>query len=1095
MDQLSLPGFELLDKIGQGGMATVWKARQLSLDRLVAIKVLSPRLASEPADVERFHAECRSAAMLKHPGIVQVYDALMHKGLYCLIMEYVAGESLGNRIRRKKKMSEDEVLFVLEHVGQALGHAWKSAGLIHCDIKPDNILIDADGSVKVTDLGLATTLGGMNALAQTDEVMGTPQYMSPEQIIGTPALDTRTDIFSMGATVYQMLTGKMLFEGTADDAVLDLMLKGQVPDVLDLTPSLSSRIAWMTEKMLARNREHRHADWSAVTADVARLMRRGYPAPPFPAPVGSVMQRSNRRLKPHQPAPPPTTTLDKAPGSSSDTVLRTLLVIGILAALAVAAYFIFRPRAAPHTPLRPPPAVHRAPAPTPNPAVDSAEKRYAEMFEFAKNWWQSNPERYQEAIDQFDRVAKATRDSKYSLMALDAMRSVREARQAALQGVMQPLRDGAAKLGQARQFDDAAALFEDYSGKLAAETGRERRIEAQRWRKKAAQAHQSRQAQGNEARLAFEGLLDEAVASLLQNRLEEAAQTLAAAESRPEMQSLLAELKTVADLVKKAGAMDQKIADSFTRQAGQEVTVQLLSGPKTIVLDAVRNGAVFGDQKVSVGEGVAVALIKIRFSFDELAPRERLQRMGPDTDPDVALFKGCAALHNRGAADARLFFSALPEPLGPRLLAGLERREAEAAAARPAAPTVAPPPSAEPAKAAPADGIRPSADAFAALLVEANPGLKLFNIKCETDSRGNIVRFECKSPHLQNLEPLNKLAASLECLSIPDNQAANLAPLAGLSRLRRLNLAGSSVADLAAIKDLRLESLNLNNTRVKDLSPLRGMPLLELEIAATRVSIFDPLRNFSLTRVNLANTPFSELSFIRDMPLRDMNISGTKVFDFLSLRRFPQLAVFQAADTGFKDPSLLAEMPLVELNLANTKLNDLTALRRMPLQNLNISGTPVKDLSPLQGHKIEQLRFNNCRIKDLTPLAGLPLKVIAFSGTLIEDLTPLRGLSLTEFVAANTGIGDLSPLEGMPLSRVILSNTKVTSLKPLASAPLTELRCEGLNPECLAVLRSPDLEILYCDLRPGQMGQMGLFQAFPRLKELNGYELFRRMQN
>ncbi len=1076
-------------------MATVWKARQLSLDRLVAIKVLSPRLASDPADVERFHAECRSAAMLKHPGIVQVYDALVHKGLYCLIMEYVAGESLGSRIRRKTKMSEDEVLFVLEHVAQALGHAWKSAGLIHCDIKPDNILIDADGSVKVTDLGLATTLGSMNALAQTDEVMGTPQFMSPEQIAGTPALDSRTDIFSLGATVYQMLTGKMLFEGTADEAVLDLMLKGQVPDVLDLTPSLSSRIAWMTEKMLARDREHRHADWSAVTADIARLMRRGYPAPPFPASGGSVMKRSNRRLKPHQPAPPPTTALDKAPGSSAETVMRTLLVIGILAALAVSAYFIFRPRPAPRLPIMPPRAVQASVSKPAAPPVESAEKRYAEMFEFAKNWWQANPERYQEALDQFDRVAKATKDSKYSLMALDAIRSIREARQAALQGVMASIRADAAKMGQARQFAEAAELFENYSGKMAAETARDRRAEAQRWREKAAEAHQTRQTQESEARLAFEGILDEAAASLLQNRLEEAAQRLAAAESRPEVQPLLAELKAVTALARTAAAMNQKIADSFTRQAGQEITVHLQSGPKTLVVDAVRNGAVFGDQKVSVGEGVAAALIKIRFSLDELAPRERLQRMGPDTEPDVALFKGCSSLRNGGSADARRFFSTLPEPLGPRLLAALERREAEAAAAQQAEPAVTPPPSAEPSAAVPADGIRPSPDAFTTLLVDANPGLKSSDIKSETDNQGNIVRLECKSSHLQNLEPLGKLASSLESLSIPDNQAGSLAPLAGLSRLRRLDLAGSVVVDLAAIKDLRLESLNLNNTRVKDLSPLRGMPLLELEIADTRVSIFDPLRSFSLTRLNLAKTPFSELSVLRDMPLRDLNISGTKVFDFISLRRFPQLAVFQAADTGFKDPSLLAEMPLVELNLANTKLNDLSALRRIPLQNLNISGTPVKDLSPLQGQKIEQLRFNNCRIKDLAPLAGLPLKVIAFSGTPIEDLTPLRGLALTEFEAANTGIGDLSALEGMPLSRVILSNTKVTSLKPLARAPLTELRCEGLKPECLAVLRSPDLEILYCDLRPGQMGQMGLFQAFPRLKELNGYELFRRMQN
>jgi eukaryotic-like serine/threonine-protein kinase len=215
MDRLSIPGFELIDKIGQGGMATVWKARQLSLDRIVAIKLLASRLASDPTDVERFRTECKSAAMLKHPGIVQVYDAIVHEGMCCLVMEHIAGYSLGDWIRRKAPLSEEDAILVAEHVARALDHAWRSASLIHCDIKPDNIMIDTDGTIKVADLGLAVTIGAMSSMAEADEIMGTPNYMSPEQITGQKTLDCRTDIYSLGATLYQMLTATMLFASPA----------------------------------------------------------------------------------------------------------------------------------------------------------------------------------------------------------------------------------------------------------------------------------------------------------------------------------------------------------------------------------------------------------------------------------------------------------------------------------------------------------------------------------------------------------------------------------------------------------------------------------------------------------------------------------------------------------------------------------------------------------------------------------------------------------------------------------------------------------------------------------------------------------------
>ncbi len=438
MEPFSIPGFEVLGKIGEGGMASVWKARQLSLDRLVAIKALSASAAGDPADVERFQAECRSMGMLKHPGIVHVHDALVHAGHYCLIMEYVDGESIGARIRRTTRMTEDDVLRVLLNVAQALGHAWKTTGLVHLDLKPDNILIDADGSVKVADFGLATTITSLGFLSPTSEVMGTPPFMSPEQIRGKPKPDCRSDIYSMGATAYQMLTGRLLFEGMSDEAVLSLHLKGHASDAMDLVPSLSSRICWLTEKMLARDREHRHADWDAVTADVKRLLLHHDPVLPMPRPKASVMKRSANRKTIKAPAPIVPSATARTGGDSAARVVLYALLLTVLLAIAVIRLFPRFKNEAFQTVLPPQWLPTPSPAtPHPPPAAPSPETR-AEERQPAK------------------RPPEAT-----------------------FQEVLAILKSQADPLAAKGRFRDAAAVYESYSGPLAKETARDRAAEAE----------------------------------------------------------------------------------------------------------------------------------------------------------------------------------------------------------------------------------------------------------------------------------------------------------------------------------------------------------------------------------------------------------------------------------------------------------------------------------------------------------------------------------------------------------------------------------------------------------------------------------------
>ena len=208
-----LPAYEIHELIGRGGMGTVHRARQRSLDREVAIKLLSPDLASTPGFAERFEREARALAKLNHPHIVTVHDFGCVQGHFFLVMEYVTGVSL-RQLLQQRQLSQAEALALVPQLCEALQYAHEH-GVVHRDIKPENILLDARGRVKIADFGLAklTSLDAGSAspatLTAPRQVMGTPRYMAPEQVDGSPTIDHRADIYSLGLVFYEMLTGEL----------------------------------------------------------------------------------------------------------------------------------------------------------------------------------------------------------------------------------------------------------------------------------------------------------------------------------------------------------------------------------------------------------------------------------------------------------------------------------------------------------------------------------------------------------------------------------------------------------------------------------------------------------------------------------------------------------------------------------------------------------------------------------------------------------------------------------------------------------------------------------------------------------------------
>ena len=267
-----IPGYQLLEKLGQGSMGIVFKARQLSMNRPVAIKVLHPRLAANPRDLERFLREAHLAAKLSHHNIVQAIDAGSTGKVHYFVMEYVEGTTIDEHLKAGKVFGEREALEIILQIAQALEHA-HSRQLIHRDIKPANVVLTTDGVAKLADLGLARqAVGDVLAHDEKGMVIGTPYYIAPEQIRGKPDIDSRADIYSLGATLYHMVTGRPPYPGTDVDLVLNAHLKEELTPPDHLNTGLSAGLGEVVEFMMAKDRRQRYASPHDLVTDLECLL-------------------------------------------------------------------------------------------------------------------------------------------------------------------------------------------------------------------------------------------------------------------------------------------------------------------------------------------------------------------------------------------------------------------------------------------------------------------------------------------------------------------------------------------------------------------------------------------------------------------------------------------------------------------------------------------------------------------------------------------------------------------------------------------------------------------------------------------------------
>lgn len=264
-----LEGYHILEFLSEGGMGAVYRAKQISMERVVAIKILNEKLVQNKDFIERFLLEAKAAGRLNHANVIQVFDVGMNNGTYFFSMEFVDGPTVGRLLRDRGRLSTEDCLDIILPMAEALDFAHKNS-LVHRDIKPENIMINSDGQVKLADLGLARSPNDemVDLVDGKKIVWGTPSYMSPEQAMGQK-LDGRSDLYSLGATWYHMITGGPPFTGNSDPEIMEHHISTPLTPVCERSRDVSREVGDILERLLKKHPEERYQTGGELAEAIA----------------------------------------------------------------------------------------------------------------------------------------------------------------------------------------------------------------------------------------------------------------------------------------------------------------------------------------------------------------------------------------------------------------------------------------------------------------------------------------------------------------------------------------------------------------------------------------------------------------------------------------------------------------------------------------------------------------------------------------------------------------------------------------------------------------------------------------------------------
>ncbi len=1070
--ELVLGSYVLLERLGEGGMGAVFKARNWKLGKTVAVKVIRRERLETGDAVRRFQREIRAAAQLNHPNIVRAYDADEVAGTHFLVMEYVEGTDLSRLVKKEGPLAVAQACDYVRQAALGLQHAHER-GLIHRDIKPHNLLRTADGVIKVLDMGLArldqrrAEDGESATITRQGTVMGTPDYIAPEQALDSHQADIRADLYSLGCTLYYLLTGRVPFpRGNFMQKVLRHRLEEPTP-VEQLRPEVPPAVAALVRRLMAKQPEDRFQaprELADALAEVAQAVA-------APAATTDDLENAATVLQVPVSMAPPAPTENPFAALGATEVLAKLNGVprpgrrrwwiggGVLGALAVAVAAVLlwpgereeRPATAP----RPVEAKKKKPPDWPDiPSVQPVGEAWIEAVARlpAEEQVKAVAAKLRELNPGFDgRVLRTIENGVVTRLEFltDHVADIEPVR--ALPGLKDlRCRGGGGRTG--RLVDLTPLKGMRLTGLYCFSNPGLRDLTPLK-----GMPLKTLQCGGT-------GIKDlEALRGLRLETLD--IDGTAVADLSPLAPMPLINLRCAQTRVKDLAPLTGLPLKTLVCSGTPVADLTPLEGLPLEVLDcsATAVGHLTPLKKMALKRLVCVGI--------PVADLTALKGLGLKA-------LTCRFSRWRGDAAALRGLPGLEEINGEPAASFWKKFDAEAAAFDAWAASVSKLPVAK------------QVEAVAVELKKRNPG---FDGKVTpTVAGGGVVGLVFPADEVADLAPVRSLPGlkSLTCnvTDMAKAKLSDLSPLRGL-QLTFLNCGGTPVADLTPLRGMPLTYLNCGYTRVADLTPITDMPLTCLYCNCTRVSDLAPVRGMRLELLYSGGARVTDLSPLEGMPLHTLTADINPWRDAPVLRTLPALqslnlrpaATFWKALEAFEAwakavrglpadrqvEAVAAELkkrnpgfdgkvtPRIDngvvtgLTFVTDQVTDLAPVRVLPgLALLACHGSGIgkgrlADLSPLYGLKLTDFDCGWTQVADLSPLKGQRLTRLVCYSTKVSDLTPLEGMPLTQLHCGWTPVADLSPVKRLPMRRLWVAGTRVTDLTPLQKLPLQELWCDA----------------------------------------------------
>lgn len=991
--------YDILGVLGRGAFGLVYKAKDWELGRLVALKM--PRAGDFGSDEEqqRFLREARSAASLKHPGIVDVYGVSHEEGTTCIISEFIDGLAL-SELLTGPKLGYDRVAEIVSEVADALHHAHQH-GIIHRDIKPGNILIDKLGKPHLADFGLARDDDEDITVTQSGQILGTPAYMSPEQAEGDQrAVGPASDIYCLGAMLYEMLTGELPFRGSSR-MLIHQILNEEPASPRRLNDRIPQDLDTICLKALSKEPKKRYETAAKMAEDLRRWLHN---EPILARPI-STTERFMRWSK-------------RNPTVATLGGLVILLLVAIAAGATLAAIKINKSRLETEEAL--------ITAKLDRDQKESAlRKQRADALDASQSFAEESVRaaehnRFDEAGIRAKAAERLYPSGPWGPYAFGLVAFHRKDFAAAEQFMKEALEK------DPQHLPSKAAL-----SRILVEAGRTE--EAMKiFQSEEVTDWQTVRATGDvlfdakkyaEAQKAFGKALD-----LFGRRLREV-------ETNADSSTLLQS----AEVCLKAGLFTDA-------RAHFEEAIQKLKG-----LDSIDQAALNRAEK-----GFKEAASQVKYLTEELATArddcwawtqcegfyDSVKNL-PESVQRQRILAKLEDLHGKkvsiglGSQDGAL--RTLNNFPGVRFLHpfyGFQLNSVDASWSLVSDLT-------------PLEGMPIDSLYLTNTLVDDLRPIKGMPLKKLSLARSRVT----------DLEPLRGMP--LEWLQVGQTGITDLAPLQGM-KLTYLVCQQSGVSDLTPLAGMPITELRIDGTKVSDLTLLRGMPLTLLWCGYTLVKDLSPISGMKLTDLSCSGVPIEDLSILEGMPLKHLALTETKVRDLTPLKGMP-LEHLNLEGAKVTDLSPLKDMPLTFLNIRGDPVTDFSPIRNLPIKHLMYSSDnypvdattlrqlPLKDLhvdkpatlENFRGLKLQTLHTHKGAFKDLSPLAGMPLERLIIPGAPVKDLSPLKGMPLKDLDLTHTLAIDLTPLEGMKLKE--FRSPPKGQLTPASLKLIEQWQAEGCN--------------------------------------------------